>query len=346
LLEGYRRKGIVYVWIFLLFNLLTGTINLAGVSMLSGALLAGYGITSLSIQSLTIMLMVVCGGMVLVGRYRLLDSMAKIIISILALATIAAVLFAAGHQPEPVPGFVAPSPYQWASFAFLISLLGWMPAPIDLSAWSSLWMFSRRQQTGHLATVRESAIDFYLGYSSAVVLAVLFLALGAMVMFGTGESFSNSGTAFSAQLVNLYTATIGEWSRMLILSAAFITMFSTTLTVIDGYPRSFAACCVLIGFVPEKRFTHTRQIWIVVSVVCASIVVSVFVTSLLQLLTFAAIISFLTSPVLAYINLKVMEGQNVPEAYRPGMVLKIISWAGLAFFAVMAVGFVISLLRA
>lgn len=346
LLDGYRRRGIIYVWIFLVFNILTGTINIAGVGMLSGALLAGYGITSISIPTLTIGLMVACGLMILIGRYNLLDGLAKVIITVLAIGTITAVALAIPNRPEVLADFTAPSPYRWVSFAFLVSLLGWMPAPIDVSAWSSLWMFSREKQTGHLATVKEAAIDFYIGYVAAVVLAVLFLALGALVMFGTGETFSDSGTVFSGQLVNLYTATIGDWSRFLILTAAFITMFSTTLTCIDGYPRSLAACCVLIGKLPPKRFSNIHQTWIIISVIIAAITVSVFVSNLLQLLTFAAIVSFMTSPVLAFINYKVMNGPNVPEAHRPGPFLKAISWTGLAFFSLMAVGYVVSFFKA
>ena len=61
-------------------------------------------------------------------------------------------------------------------------------------------------------------------------------------MFGTGESFSDQGIAFSRQFVDLYTFTIGKWSYLMILSAAF-----ATLTCVDGYPRSPAACCSLIG---------------------------------------------------------------------------------------------------
>ena len=340
LLSGYRRHGVDYVWIFLLINILTGTINIAGVGMLSGALFAGYGFTSASVQIDTVVLMVVCSLLILLGRYKLLDGLAKLIITFLAVATLAAVAFAIhNHRPIP-PGFEAPSPYTWASFAFLISLLGWMPAPIDLSAWSSLWMFSRKEQTGHFATVTESAIDFYIGYVSTTFLAVLFVSLGALVMFGTGESFSNKGIAFSQQFVNLYTATIGKWSYFLILSAAFVTMFSTTLTCIDGYPRSLAACCALIWNLPQKRFTQIHRIWIIVSIVTASIVVFFFVKNLLQLLTFAAVISFLTSPVLAFINYKVMNGSNVPANNRPGRFLKYISWAGLAFFALMALGYI------
>lgn len=339
LLAGYQRQGKIYIWAFLTINVLTGTINIAGVGMLSGALLAGYGITVLSVQQLTIGLIVLCALLLLFGHYKLLDTLAKIIITFLAIGTVIAVALAIPNRPEIPADFSPASPYTWTSFAFLISLLGWMPAPVDLSAWSSLWMFSREKQTGHFASVKESAIDFYIGYSSAVVLAVLFVALGALVMYGTGESFSTSGIGFSQQLVNLYTATIGDWSHLLILSAAFITMFSTTLTCVDGYPRSLAACCALIEDLPVKRFQQIHQIWIVVSTIAASIVVFYFVKNLLQLLTFAAIISFLTSPILAYINFKVMRGDNVPAAYRPGPFLITLSWLGLSFFSLMALGY-------
>lgn len=339
LLAGYKRLGVGYVWIFLIVNILTGTINIAGVSMLTGALLSGYGITAISIPHVTIGILVTCAFLLILGHYKLLDGLAKVIIAVLGISTIAAVAFAIPNRPDMVADFVAPGAYQWASFAFIISLLGWMPAPIDLSAWSSLWMFSRKKQTGHFATVKESSIDFYVGYLSAVFLAVLFLALGVLVMFGTGESFAAGGVGFSQQLVNLYAVTIGDWSRWLILSAAFVTMFSTSLTCLDGYPRSLSACCVLIKGLPQENFDCIRTLWILVSTILSSIVVLFFVKNLLQLLSFAAIISFMTSPILAYINYRVMSGDNVPEAHRPGPVLKILSWAGLLFFTLMTLGY-------
>jgi Mn2+/Fe2+ NRAMP family transporter len=117
-------------------------------------------------------------------------------------------------------------------------------------------------------------------------------------------------------------------------------MFSTTITCLDGYPRSLAACCALIGGLSAKRFRQIHQGWILLSTLAASIVVLFFVRNLLQLLTFAAVVSFVTSPILAGINYKVMNGPNVPEEYRPGPILKALSWSGLAFFFVMTVGYV------
>jgi len=339
LLAGYRRKGLVFVYIFLGINVLTGVINIAGVSMLSAALLAGFGLTGISLPALTVTLMAGCAAFILLGHYRLLDGVAKLVVVVLTVSTLAALFLALGKGPVAAPGFEGPSPWTWASFGFLIMLMGWMPAPLDLSAWSSLWMFSREKQTGHFATVRETLFDFHLGYVVAVGMAVIFLGLGALVMYGSGEQFSPKGIAFSQQLIDLYARNIGDWSRGLILFAAFVTMLSTSLTCVDGYPRALAACTSLILPRLMPRFSLVHRVWIVVAVAAASVIVLVFVRNLLQLLGFAAIISFVTSPVLAGINFAVMSGDNVPGEHRPGRFLRILSWLGILFFVGMTGGF-------
>ncbi len=341
LLAGYRRKGIGYVYIFLGINILTGIINIAGVSMLTAALLGGFGIGGgLGLPQLTILLMVGCTLVILLGHYRLLDAVSKVVILLLTLSTVTALVLALMKGPVAEPGFVSPSPWMWGSFGFLIMLMGWMPAPLDLSAWSSLWMFSREKQTGHFASVQETRIDFHLGYIVAVVLAVIFLALGALVMHGSGQEFSASGIAFSHQLVEMYSTNIGAWSHHLILFAAFVTMLSTTLTCIDGWPRALAACTTLIVPRLQTKFNAVHRIWILVSVAIASLILFRYVSNLLQLLSFAAIISFLTTPVIAVINFWVMSGDNVPAEHRPGPVLKVLSWLGILFFIGMSAGFV------
>jgi len=339
LLAGYQRHSNVYIYIFLLVNILTGIINIAGVGMLTAALFSGYGWCAVEIRMLTVLILSVCMVLILLGHYKLLDSLAKVVVIVLALTTFVAVGFAFARGPVASADFVGPSPWTWGSFGFLIMLLGWMPAPVDLSAWSSLWMFSRQQQTGHLATPRESSIDFYLGYIMAVVLALVFVSLGKLVMFGSGEPFSCSGIAFSRQLVDLYAANIGDWSRPLILSAAFCTMFSTTLTCVDGYPRALAACCTLISHSSNNNFRRIHQFWTIFSVVIASVIVLLFVHNLLQLLSFAAVISFMASPIIAYMNYNVMNGNNVPMEHRPGTFLTMLSWTGISFFCLMSIGF-------
>ncbi|MFU8781436.1 MAG: NRAMP family divalent metal transporter [Kiritimatiellia bacterium] len=338
LLDGYRRLGKAYIYVFLLINILTGVINIAGVAVLSGALLSGFEIFPGTFTDQALALLCICVLLLIMGHYRLLDSMAKVVIVVLTFTTLAAVILAIRQGPQTLPEFKAPSPWKWTAFPFLVFLFGWMPAPIDLSAWSSLWIFSRRKQTGHFATTRETKIDFYLGYAMAVILAMAFVALGSLVMHGTGEELATSSIGFTKQLIGLYAATIGSWSRPLILTAAFVTMFSTTLTCVDGYPRSLAACCKILY--PKLHFSKTYTLWILLTVCGSVISVSFFTRSLLQHLQFAAAVSFLTSPILAIVNFRVMFLASVPPDKRPGWFLKLLSLAGLVFFFGMSAGYI------
>ena len=96
---------------------------------------------------------------------------------------------------------------------------------------------------------------------------------------------------------------------------------------------------MLIGRLPNSLFKLLHIFRIVITVLMATIIMLVFVKSLLQLLVFAAVVSFLTSPVLAIINYVVMSGENVPEKDRAGTVLIVLSLVGILFFSLMALGY-------
>jgi Mn2+/Fe2+ NRAMP family transporter len=331
LLHGYRRQGAAFVWVFLLINIATAVVNVAGVAFLSAALVGHFGAGGMSLPVLASIIVGGCAVWVWAGRYAALDLASKVIIALLMVTTVVAVGLAASRGMVGDPEYAKPALFDAAGVAFLIALMGWMPAPLDLSAWSSLWMFSRRDQTGHTATVRESRVDFELGYWMSTTSAVLFLALGALVMFGTGEAIPASGAGFAQKLQAMYAAALGEGAAWLVALAAVATMVSTTLTCVDGYPRALAASCELV--VPTTRSFRSRHlIWVAVVSVASCVVMLAFTKSLLGLLSFAAAVSFVTSPILAWINLRVMSGDNVPVEYRPGLAMRVLSWAGLVFF--------------
>ena len=59
-------------------------------------------------------------------------------------------------------------------------------------------------------------------------------------MYGSDESPSANGAVFAGQLIKMYTDALGSWAYLLIGIAALATMFSTTLTCLDAYPRTLA----------------------------------------------------------------------------------------------------------
>ena len=99
----------------------------------------------LSITQWSLILVAVIWAMLLFGGYKLLDGMTKWIMSALTIATVLAVIIAAIKHPEYSSDFVEKTPWQMAALPFIVSLLGWMPAPIEISAINSLWSAEKKR---------------------------------------------------------------------------------------------------------------------------------------------------------------------------------------------------------
>lgn len=69
------------------------------------------------------------------------------------------------------------------------------------------------------------------------MLALLFLSLGALVMFPTGNSFSSSGIQFSNEFIGMYGDVFGKADGIIIGIAALATMVSTTFTLLEVIPK-------------------------------------------------------------------------------------------------------------
>ncbi|MCT0219631.1 divalent metal cation transporter [Synechococcus sp. CS-1329] len=346
LLEGYQRQERWYLPLFLLITAATGVANIAAVAAVTGSLATSLLPASigplLSSTSLAVLLLGFCLVLLLWGHYRSLDRLSKVVIAILVLSTTAASLAALLRGPASgaaIGAMFSPSPWTLPALPFLIALMGWMPCPLDLAAWSSLWIFARREDSGHRGSRAELEADFNLGYAATVLMAVLFLVLGAWVMHGTGRSFSPAGARFAQQLIELYTASLGSWAYPLIALAAFTTMFSTTLTCLDGYPRSASAGLRLLrgcrGRDVQDRGDHS--LWMAVHGLAAAGVLLFLAPSMGALVQLAMVVSFVTTPLLGWMNLQVIQGRQVPPDGRLGPALLTLARAGL----VVLTGFVV-----
>lgn len=220
-----------------------------------------------------------------------------------------------------------------AGVSFLIALMGWMPIPIDAAAWHSLWSLERVKQTNYRPKLKECLLDFNIGYIGAAVLSLGFLALGALVMFGSGEEYASSGTVFASQLIGLYTESLGDWAYAIIIICAFTTMFSTTLTVTDAYPRVSRRMLevLLPGTFEDQNNLRVYRILIVIISLLSLGVLYFLGDSFTLMVDLATTLSFLTAPVLAYINYRLVTAEHMPDDSRPQPWLKWLSWSGIIF---------------
>ena len=336
LIEGYKEKGKLYLWVFFIMNIFSAVVNTAAVGILAAAILYnifpnGFG---LSISQLTTALIIVTLAMLLIGGYRFLDGLSKWVMTALTLATTLAVVIALFKHREYAPDFTAPSPWQLTALPFIVSLMGWMPAPIEISAINSMWTVEKRKTAK--VSLTDGIFDFNVGYIGTAVLAFIFLALGALIQFGSGQQVKSASAAYIAQFINMYESSFGAWSRLLIAFIAFLCIFGTTITVIDGYSRANNETMRLL-FGRKEASQNVLNVWIVFTSIIGIIIVLLFAGDVATLMRFAMIASFLTTPVYAYLNYSLVNNKE----HKLSVWLNWLSIFGLIYLAGFAIFFLV-----
>ncbi|NRR91142.1 divalent metal cation transporter [Winogradskyella undariae] len=336
LIHGYYKlgKGVLITYFILniatIFTIQTAvTIVTAGIAntLFGDISFLSYGNSKvLSIETWTVIILSICLFILFVGKYKALDKIIKVIILILTASTLIAVYFAYDNFNETL-NFSQILPKTPIEIAFLVAFMGWMPAPLDVSVWQSIWSVEKRKEKESF-TPKVALLDFNIGYFGAMFLGIGFICLGYFVMYDSKEPFSTQATLFASQLIDVYTSSLGQWSYVIIGIAVLTTMFSTTLTTLDASPRAMATS---IEVLTQKKHKNGYLFWILTLTIGTLIIFFAFASEMGVLIKIATILSFITTPFYAYINYRLICSEHTPPEWRPKIALRILSWAGIVF---------------
>jgi Mn2+/Fe2+ NRAMP family transporter len=339
LLDGYRKLGKGILMLYYVLNFATMFTIQAAVTIVTASLASElFGFTNDLVLWSTILMFISLLFLVR-GKYKLLDHLMKYFIIILTVSTIIAVCVALSSTKDTFD-VTQILPSGAAELTFLIAFLGWMPAPLDVSIWHSIWSIEK-DKSKVVKTKRKDAIfDFNVGYFGTLCLSICFVLLGALVMYKTGETFSNNGSVFASQLIKLYTKNLGQFSYIFIAIAAFTTMFSTTITTMDASPRAMSKSTNLLW---EKEFKYGYWFWILLLFAGTFLILKYFIDNMGTLVKIATILSFLTAPFYAILNYSLISGKHTPKEHRPGIYLKFLSIVGIVVLIAFGIWFLTSI---
>ncbi len=356
LLTGYRRQGLWVLGAFGIIQVGTMFTIQAAVTLVTAALVGPWIVdpvlgwlgvlgegesTPLWIVGAWILLM--CMGILAQGGFGWLDTIVKGLMLVMAVGTVvAAAIQLPNLDLSATP--VWPTEFNLPLLLFAVALVGWMPAPMDITVWHSLWSLAKNTHTGHRATKRECELDFLIGFSLCIVLALAFVVLGASLLYGTGVEPASGSGGFANQLIGLYTASLGEWAKPLIATCAIAVMASTTITVLDAIPRTMSAFVTVARGGDETAASERIRLgywgWMLAIVAGAVLIMSLFTSSLGAMVDLATTLSFLGTPLLVWFNHRAMTSDEVPAEHRPSSGLLALSWTGIAFWVAFAVVFI------
>nr|WP_051002085.1 divalent metal cation transporter [Idiomarina xiamenensis] len=332
LMQGYAQQGRGFLLLFFYLNSLAAVVNTAGVLILTASLLRYFLPFEVSLSVLCCGLLLVCLLLLLIGRYALLDNLSKWLMVILTLITLTALVIAIGNAGTAPLAETAEatslSPWALGSLAFLVALMGWMPVPIELAAISSLWLTAKRKLTAFSA--RQALFDFNLGYILTAFLALVFMAMGALIQYGQGQSVALASRAFVDQFVSMYASTIGAWSSWLVAGIAFLCMFGTTLAVLDGYSRSLQRSTELLRWRIQRL---SIGYWLLLQAALGLSIVILMQAALGPMLALAMTLSFITTPLFAWLNYRLVRQWTMPAW------LRWLARIGLIYLSVFAVAY-------
>ena len=338
LIQGYEKLGkwVLALYVFLTFIIMF-TIQAAVTIVTAGLAINLFGLTD-NMVIWAMLLTVISLSILIIGKYSFLDKIMKVIIVVLSISSIIAVIVAI-KQPSSPLSFEQILPSSKMGIAFLIAFLGWMPAPLDVSVWQSLWTIEKKKENNKYDS-KSALFDYNIGYIATLFLGVCFILLGALVMYQSGEKFSSSAGKFSQQLINLYTKNLGSSMSIFISIAAFTTMFSTTITTLDASPRSLAKAVEVFS---GKKSIFNYNFWISLLAIGTIIILTWFIHDMKLMVKIATIFSFITAPFYAIVNYILITSKHTPKEHQPKLPLRILSIVGIVFLIGFTVWFLMSL---
>ena len=334
LLHGYKKIGDYVLYIYLLLSIVTiFTIQAAVTIVTAGLAVELFGFNN-NIAIMASIILILCIIILTVGKYKLLDNFIKIVILILTLSTLFAVGYATNNNivelsvnqifPDEVSGII-----------FLAAFMGWMPAPLDVSIWQSIWT-KEKLNLNNKIKYKSALFDFNVGYISTVFLGLCFVALGAFVMFESGQTFSSNGSEFANQLIKLYTDNLGENVKIFISIAAFTTMLSTTITCLDASPRAMSQTLILLN---HKKISGYNT-WILIISIITMIIFVFYESEMGALIKIATILSFITAPIYAIMNYSLVNSSYMPKKFKLSKSMKFYSISGIIFLTIFSVWYI------
>ena len=326
LLDGYYKLGKIFLWLYFFLNIATMFTIQTAVTVVTAGLASNLFEIKTNMIHWSIGVTAVCYSILLIGRYKLLDKVIKVIILILTISSVLAVTIAFFKgNTSLVFSQMFPN---GDSILFLIAFMGWMPAPMDISIWHSIWILEKKTDLKNKFSLKEGLFDFNVGYITTVILGICFLGLGALVMFGSGLEFSDKGNEFAGQLIDLYTSNLGESWYIIIAIAAFTTMISTTITTLDASPRAMSKTVQLL-FKQKNRDYYI--FWITILAVGTCLIFLFLLSEMGLLVQIATVLSFITAPFYAILNYRLVTSNYMPKENHPSLKIKILSLLGIFF---------------
>ena len=337
IIDGYLKLGKWVLWFYFFITVGSMFFVCAAVGKVTTGFMQNlFHLEKIGFNNFSSQLLIfgVCGGMLIIGKFKILDQLIKIIGIVLLLSTFTAFILCLFNGPiNKEISLFSDLSFGPEGLAFLIPLMGWMPTAVDLSSWNSLWTIEKIKSSGYHPKLKETLFEFNFGYIISCILSICFVTLGAFLLYGTDKIMPKQTHLFAGEIVGLYTEVFGSWSYLIIASCTFSIMFGTCIAVFDGYGRALKKSVELL-FIQENK-NRMKKLY---SLSIALLITGTFLLTWVFedtgdfgiLVNIATTISFLIAPFIAVFNF-ILVKKHVKKEAKPPIWMNILSIVGIIY---------------
>jgi Mn2+/Fe2+ NRAMP family transporter len=239
LIDAYMRVPGLRVPLMLFFGLLLTTIPFIIVASLlsvtASILLAAW--PQVPFNYWCVIVTVFTAALVFAGRYRGLEVICIVMSGVLVVATVVAFCLELPDPGRLLSGALTPA----IPAGSLITLVALMRMPTDpaTSIMHSVWAVKKREEWiregGLEVGLKKSLLDLRVGIGVSLLVALIFVSLGALVLHPRGVELE--GVDLAVKLSQVYTETVGAWTFPLFIGVAFVAIWGSYYANADGVPR-------------------------------------------------------------------------------------------------------------
>lgn len=355
LVDNYFRQGhwaVLVLCFDLLISMFVGT---AALALVSAGLVGSALSLNLDPKLVVMILLALCAALLIGGKYHLFEQVSKGFVALLLVLVVVATLLVLPGVNWQEASLTLPGEFDRATLLFVIALCGVMPSAMVVSVFQSLWACAKSRDMGAPFNPADARFDFNLGYVISTLLAFGFLALGTVLMYQPGVTVVDSPNGFAAQLISLFTSSIGGFAYPIISLVVVVVMVSSLLAIVDACPRVIGALISYrkqagaeragqtahrgFGELMAQENKYYAQL-VIVQCIGAVMLLMLFAGSFRAFVDFATSIAFVTAPLIAFLNHRAMFSAALPPAQRPGKIMETWSWLGILSMGLFGVSYI------
>ena len=332
LIDAYMRLPGLRVPMMLFFGVLLTTIPFIVVASLLSvtASILAAGLPQVSFNQWCVIVTVFTAALVFAGRYRGLEVICIVMSGALVLATVAAFCL---DLPDPGPvlagAFTPVIPA--GSLVTLVALMR-MPSDPATSIMHSVWAVKKREEWvrdgGLEKGLQKSLLDLRIGFGASLLIALIFLSLGAVVLHPRGVDLE--GVDLAVKLSQVYTETVGAWTFPLFIGVAFVAIWGSYYANADGLPRMVEQLWNSVRGRSGESERPSLRIGYTIAILLGGLLLATTLERPLFLVLLAVSAGLIAYPLVYLLNIYAVT-RLIDERFRPSRLNLLIAYLGVVY---------------